>query len=267
LVLAGYVAWLGWENLGPRKPDLGLPRKELADRVLSNVIDDIRNSRGEIRRVAVLQFGNDSAGHFTDMLRGVLEQTGVLHLRDRTLSEKARSALNVERPSYQSPDEAVARGRELGTQGVVFGTVHALESYSGGAKIDVEVNLADVSTGRTVLSKRYSHENSLGSTVVASVQETTRKFPWFQRFLGWLLVVLLLPVFTLGFIRAMVRKGSNRANLFVLSIYTLADVVLAWLLVGAALNSWWTVLPFILAVAAALAYNVRIMTFALKLET
>ena len=99
------------------------------------------------------------------------------------------------------------------------------------------------------------------------MQESTQRFPWFQRFLGWLIVVLLLPVFTLGFIRAMIRKGSNKANLFVLSIYTVADVVLAWLMVGAALHSWWTVLPFIAAVAAAFAYNVRIMTFALKLET
>ena len=266
LLLAGYIAWLGWENLGTPKPEIGSPRKELAEKAISNIVEDIRASRGNIRRVALLQFGNDSAGHFTDMLRGSIEQTGVLDLRDRTLAEKARKALNAERQSYPSAEEAVARGRELGTQGVLFGTVHAFESYSSGATIDVEVNLADVATGHSVLSKRYSLENSLGSSVAASVQESTRRFPWFQRLLAWLLLVLLLPVFTLGFIRAMIRKGSNRANVFVLSIYTLADVLLAWLLVGAVLNSWWTVLPFILAVAAAFAYNVRIMTFALKLE-
>jgi hypothetical protein len=175
--------------------------------------------------------------------------------------------MNVERPSYPSADEAVARGRELGTQGVLFGTIHAFESYSSGAKIDVEVNLADVSTGKNVFSKRYSLESGGNSSVVAGVQETTRSFPWFQRLLGWLILVLLLPVFTLGFIRTMIRKGCNKTNFFVLSVYTVADVVLAWLLVGAVLNSWWTVLPFIFAVAAAFAYNVRIMTFALKLET
>ncbi len=267
LVLAGYIAWLGWENLGPRKPEIGPLRSELADRVISNIVEDIRNSRGNIRRVALLQFGNDSMDQFTDMLRTVIEQSGVLDLRDRTLSEKARNVLNLERPSYTSTNAAVARGNELGSQGALFGTIHAFESYPGGATIDVEVALADVSTGKSVFSKRYSLETGGRSSVVAGVQENTQRLPWFQRLLGWLIVVLLLPVFTLGFIRTMIRKGSNKANFFVLSVYTVADVALAWLLVGAALNSWWTVLPFILAVAAAFAYNVRIMTFALKLET
>jgi hypothetical protein len=267
VILVGYVAWLGWENLGPKKPELSPLRRELAEKVISNIVEDIHSSRGDIRRVALLQFGNDSMDQFTGMLRTGIEQSGVLDLSDRTLGEKALGALNVQRSSYFSADSAVTRGRELGTQGVLFGAVHAFESYPSGAKIDVEVNLADVSTGHALLSKRYSQENSFGSTVAASVQESTRKFPWFQRFLGWLIIVLLLPVFTIAFIRSMVRKGSNKANVFVLGIYTVADVLLAWLLVGAALNSWWTVLPFILAVAAAFAYNVRIMTFALKLET
>ena len=180
--LAGYVAWLGWENLGPRKPDLGSPRKELAEQVIANIVE-------------------------------------------------------------------------------------ALETYPSGAKIDVEVNLTDVATGQTLLSKRYARETTAGQSLVAGVQEGAQRFPWFQRFLGWLIAVLLLPVFTLGFMRAMIRKGSNGANLFVLSIYAVADVVLAWLLVGAALGSWWTVLFFIAGVGAAFAYNVRVMTFALKLET
>jgi hypothetical protein len=267
LVLVGYIAWLGWESLGPKKPEIDPLRKELADRVISNIVEDIRSSRDDIRRVALLPFGNDSMDQFTDMLRTVIEQSGVLDLRDRTLSEKARNVLASEHPSYTSTNAAVARGKELGTQGTLFGAIHAFESYPGGAKIDVEVTLVDVATGKSVFSKQYSLENGGSSPVVASVQASTQRFPWFQRLLGWLIVVLLLPVFTIGFIRTMIRRGSNRANFFVLSVYTVVDAVLAWLLVGAALNSWWAVLPFIVAVAAAFAYNVRIMTFALRLET
>jgi len=71
-----------------------------------------------------------------------------------------------------------------------------------------------------------------------------------------------IAVFSIGFIRTMVRKESNRSNAFVLILYTLVDAVLAYLLVGAALLHWVAVTVFIVAVAAALAYNVRIMTFA-----
>jgi hypothetical protein len=79
--------------------------------------------------------------------------------------------------------------------------------------------------------------------------------------------VLLLPVLTINFLRAICRRQSNRANALALAGYTLVDALLAWLLVGAGLSSGWTVAVFIIAVAAAFAYNVRMMTFAVKLET
>ena len=174
--------------------------------------------------------------------------------------------MNLRHPSYAVTDTAVAEGRELETQGVLYGTVHAFESYPGGSKIDVEVHLADVSTGQPVFTKRYSIEASPTGSVTAAMQEVTQSFSWFHRLFGWLIAVLLLPVFTIAFIRTMVHKGSNKSNAFVLCVYTLADTLLAWLLVGAALNSWVPVVVFIIAVVAAFLYNVRIMTFALRLE-
>jgi FtsH-binding integral membrane protein len=87
-----------------------------------------------------------------------------------------------------------------------------------------------------------------------------------QRFLSWVVIVLLLPVFTIAFIRAMVRKESNRVNAFTLSVYTAVDALRAYLLLGAALTGWFSVLLFIIAVGAALAYNFYIMNFALRLE-
>lgn len=266
LALVGYIAWLGWENLGPRKPEIGPVRQELADKVILNIVEDIRTSRGNIRQAALLHFSNDPTDYFTNTLRSTIEQRGVLDLRDRTVMEKARNLLNLRHPSYAATDAAVAEGRELDTQGVLYGAIQAFESYPGGSKIDVEVHLADVSTGQPVFTKRYSIEASPTDSVTAAMQEAAQSFPWFQRLFGWLIAVLLLPVFTIAFIRTMVRKGSNKSNAFVLVIYTLADALLAWLLVGAALNAWFPVVVFIVAIAVAFLYNIRIMTFALKLE-
>ena len=266
VALIGYIAWLGWENLGPRKPEIGPARQELAEKVIPNIVEDIRTSRGNIRQAALLHFSNDPTDYFTNTLRSTVEQRGVLDLRDRTVMEKARNLLNLRHPSYTATDAAVVEGRELDAQGVLYGAVHAFESYPGGSKIDVEVNLVDVSTGQMVFTKRYSTEASPTASVTAAMQEASQSFPWFQRLFGWLIAVLLLPVFTIAFIRAMVRKGSNKSNAFVLGVYTLADALLAWLLVGAALNSWFPVVVFIAAVAVALLYNIRIMTFALRLE-
>ncbi len=266
VALIGYIAWLGWENLGPRKPEIGPVRQELADKVIPNIVEDIRTSRGNIRQAALIHFNNDPTDYFTNTLRSTIEQRGVLDLRDRTVMEKARNLLNLRHPAHDGPDGAIAQGRALDTQGVLSGTIEAFESYPGGSKIDVEVYLVDVASGRTVFTKRYSTEASPTASVTAAMQEAAQSFPWFQRLFGWLIAVLLLPVFTIAFIRAMVRKGSNKSNAFVLAIYTMVDAMLAWLLVGAALNSWFPVVIFVAAVAVAFLYNIRIMTFALRLE-
>lgn len=266
VALVIYIGWLAWENLGPRKPEIGPARQELADTVIPNIVEDIRMSRGNISQAALLHFSNDPTDYFTNTLRNTIEQRGVLDLRDRTVMEKARNLLNLRHPSFAGADAAVAEGRDLDAQGVLYGAVHAFESYPGGSMIDIEVNLVDVSTGHTVFTKRYGTEASLTASVTAAMQEASQPFPWFQRLFGWLIAVLLLPVFTIAFIRTMVRKGSNKSNAFVLSVYTLADALLAWLLVGTALDSWFPVAVFIAAVVAAFFYNIRIMTLALRLE-
>jgi len=265
IALIGYIAWMGWQNLGPRKPRIGPVRQELADMVIPEVVEDIRISKGDLRDATLLHFKNDSTDYFTEKLRDVIEQTGALELQDTTVTYKARNLLYLRHPAYATADEAVAKGRARGSQSVLYGVIHAFESFPGGSKIDVEVHLTDLATGQPVFTKRYGVETPT-SAATAAVQEVAQAFPWFQRLLGWLIIVLLLPVFTIAFIRTMVSKGSNGSNAFVLSVYTLADALLAWILVGAALNSWFPVIIFIIAVVAAFLYNVRIMTFALRLE-
>ncbi|MBN1506054.1 MAG: hypothetical protein JW955_04365 [Sedimentisphaerales bacterium] len=267
LALVSYVAWSGWGNLRPDTPQIGAARKDLADKVISAVVDDIRNSRGALRKAALLHLDNDSTGYFTDGLRRAIGQAGILDVRNRTISEKLRKLLKLRQPAQRSTKAVVKYGEHLGVGGVLYGVVHTFESYPTGAKIDIEVSLADVSTGQDVLSKRYQVETSPGESIVAAVQGRTRAFPWFQRLFGWLVTVLLLPVLTINFMRAMCRRKSNRANALVLALYTFVDALLAWSLVGAGLSSWWTVAVFVFAVAAAFAYNVRVMTFAVKLET
>ncbi len=266
VTLVGYIGWLGWDNLGPRKPEVGVERRELADRAVADIVADLRTARGELRDAALLHFGNDSTDCFNGRLRTAVEQSGVLSLRDRSVLEKGRDLLSLRHAPFTTAEAAVAEGRRLGTEAVLYGTLHTFEAYPGEATLDVEVHLADVAEGRPVFTKRYRLESAGSDSPAAPIQRATRTFPWFQRFAGWLLAVLLLPVFTIGFIRAMVRKDSNRTNAFVLAVYTLADALLAWLLVGAAMGSWLAVFVFIVAVAAAFAYNIRIMAFAVRLE-
>jgi len=266
LTLACYVAWLGWENLGPRKPEVGPVRRQLADDLVPLIVEDIRVSQPVVRQAALLHFENDPSDYFTNRLRSTIEQNGTFDLIDRTASDKLRNVLQLRHPSYSSKDDACKRGRKLGVPGVIYGSIYAFESFSGGAKIDVDVTVADPASGDVIFQKRYSKDTSLAALAGPAVQEEVAKVPWVTRGLAWLVVAMLLPVFTIGFIRGMVRKESNRVNGFTLVIYTVADAILAFLLVGAALTSWLPVVVFVAAVGAALVYNVKVMGWAVRLE-
>ena len=269
VLLAGYLFWLGWANLGPRKPEIGAVRQELADQAIAEVVENVRQNRGETQDVVLIHFVNDSTDYFTKQLRSVIEQHGVLILRDWTFAEKLRDKCNLEQPSCATINKAVniARSRRAGQ--VLFGKLTVFESYADGANIEVEYTLADCTSGNAIYSGTYTNDVSgsmLASMVPAALEEAIKNTPWLRRILGWLIIVLLLPVFTVSFIRGMVAERSNKTNAFVLSIYTLADALLAWLLAGAAVTSGLSTLVLVLAVATAVAYNIRIMTLAVRLE-
>jgi hypothetical protein len=240
---------------------------------VTQAIDDLRSARGDVQTTALLHLGNDPSDYVTKHLRSAIEGSGILNLHDQTFAEKLRNGMILPQPTFGELASALARGKELGVQTVIFGKINSFESSQNGARIDFDLSMASVETGRVLLSRNFTRQLlsgapiSSGGPATALVQEQVQSMHPAQRFLGWVLIVLLLPVFTITFLRAMVRKESNRFNAFTLMVYTAADALLAFLLLGAALTGWFSVLVFIAAVGAALAYNFYIMNFALKLET
>jgi len=262
-----YLAWLGWVNLGPRKPEVGPLRKQVADQIVPQVVEDLRAARQTVQTAALLHLANDPSDYVSDQLRSGIERSGIVDLRDRTFMDKVRNLLNLRHPVFADLGPAVEDGKALGVQAVVFGKINTFETASGGAKIDFDLFFASVGNGQVLLNRKYQREVSPGLLSNAVVQEQMQSVRPAQRFLSWVVIVLLLPVFTIAFIRAMVRKESNRVNAFTLTVYTVVDALLAYLLLGASLTGWFSVLLFLVAVGAALAYNFYIMNFALKLET
>ncbi|MFW6114399.1 MAG: hypothetical protein ACOC7K_01520 [bacterium] len=266
VLLAGYIAWLAWDKLGPQKADIGPLRMEAADKAVFAIVEDLRQNRGGVGSVVMLDFGGDPSGYFSDRLRSVIEQRGVLDLLDRSWAEKVRDLANLRRPGITTPAQGVDVAKDRGAAGVLYGGLLQFESTPGEALLEVEYTLADVASGKAIYTGHYSNVSSTSELLPAQVTTLVRSIPWFKRGLGWLVIVLLLPVFTIGFIRMMVARHSNAVNAFLLAIYTTADAILAYLLVGAALFDFWPVLFFVVAVAAAVVYNVRIMSFAVRLE-
>lgn len=265
--MAGYLAWQVWGYLGPRKPEVGSKRKALAEEVVPDLVEGIRNGRENIHSAILLHLENDPTDFVTDQLRAQIEHTGVLDLYNRSMLEKFRNLLSLRHPSDAGLPNALKAGEQRNVDGVVYGVVHAFESSPKGTMIDLEVRLVNVSSGQDVFKDRVIKETApMGSGAKELMHSNTGGLMLWKRLLAWSVVVLLLPVFTIGFIRTMVRKESNAANASILMIYTLVDAALAFLMVGVSLAGWVPLFVFMIAVALALAYNVYIMSFAVRLE-
>ena len=265
VVLAGYLLWLGWVEFGPRKPEMGPRRKAIAGLAAKSIAEDLRRNRKDVYNVILLHFGNDPTNYFTRRLRSVLEQRGIFDLEDMTLAEKIRNKLNFRQPVCETDDEALKIAEEAKVKGVLYGKLVAFESFDDGAKISVEYKLLDSTTGQVVYSGSLVDDSS-PSVATPEIKDQAQRIPWYLRVFGWGLVVLLLPIFTISFIRTMVAKHSNKRNFFVLVVYTAIDAILAFLMVGAVFSSLWPVIIFSIAVCLAILYNLTVMSFALKLE-
>jgi len=264
------VAWLGWRHLGPQEPAIAPQRDKAADDVVAKIINDLRDNRGQMRHVALLQFAGDNSGFVTEKLRAKIEFTGLFDLEPKGLMSKVRDLLNLRTPSYSTLDQAVSEGGSLGVEGVIYGNVRRLESIDGEASWDIDVSLCDTDSRRAVMDKTYAEggliRNASLSVQGAAVDDPVESFPWLTRILAWVLMVLLLPVFSIAFIRAAVRKKSNRVNAFVLFVYTASDAALGCLLVGAAVQTGFGIAILVGAVIPALVYNIQMLSYGVQLE-
>ncbi|MCY2927906.1 MAG: hypothetical protein NTV86_00140 [Planctomycetota bacterium] len=275
LGMIGGIGWLAWQHVGPEEPRIDSARTKALESVIADIARDLQGSRKGLRQVAMLQFQGDGSGIITDSLRSKLEYVGVFDLESRGVTTKLRRKLGLREPAYGTADEAIREGNSLGAKGVLAGNVRRFESVPGGAAYDVEVTLCDVTSRETVFNKTYKRDDSAKPSVSSAAGMKDSAAPkaddatpsWFTRGLAWLLLVLLLPVFTIAFMRGMMRQKSNKTNVVVLGLYTVADGVMGFLFLGAAISSWFCAVIFAIAIGFALAYNVRMMSYALRLES
>lgn len=271
VLLGSWFASRGTQHQTPSQRVLSSGQRQLAVQLVPNVVADLRQARQDVHSVVLLPFAGDPTNYVSDQLRAAIEQTGLFALHSRSLTDELRQKLKLSSDATPTLAKALKVGHDAGVQGVLFGQVETQGSTNDGASLNLHVCLAQVAGGKLIFDRHYTRAVSGGPVVAALVQGqagkavTGGKSNSVKRFLGWLLVILLLPVFTISFIRTMVRKESNQTNAVVLAIYTAADALFALLILGA-VSSFWTALLFLGLLGAAFSYNVAVMTFALKME-
>lgn len=275
-LFVGYVCYMGWMNLGPHKPAPDVARMKAADHAVEKIVNDIQQNRGAIRSAALCHFANDTTDYFSRKLRERIEQSNILDLSDIDFSEKLRTVLNLRNKGAKSADEARSATKRENVDCVLWGSLDRFESIKGVATLTGEWQLVDKNTGVVVCGGQI-HEGAGSSNFVEAISTLGQSaddveiaasvVPWYMRLLGFVLLVLLLPIVTISFIRTMVAKRSNKVNAFMLGVYTVIDMILAFFMVGGTFCSFAPVAVFLGASMLAFLYNVSLMSFALRLET
>ena len=283
IVFVIYVSYLGWMSLAPQKPIPDPERQRLANVAVTKIVNQLQTGRNNIRHTILLHFENDPSDYFTNRLRSQLDATGILNLEDRSFLEKLRNKLNLRNVGCASLAEALKSTKNSDVQGVLWGTLSHFETSESGTVVKGYWQLAEIKTGKIVCAAEINEDtsssakaelakelNALKESIhrnTSFISQTAQMIPWYIRFLGFVLLVLLLPVITIVFIRTMVSKRSNKINAFMLSIYTVIDAIFAFFMVGGGFYSGSAVILFLVASGLALTYNYILMNFALKLES
>lgn len=261
--------WIGWRQFGPQKPQADSRRRALAYETASVITEKIRDKRGAFKTISIQPFENDSTGALTEAVRAKILESGALDLSERTLTDKIRDFLNMRQYTSGDATEAIKLGKWKKSDMVLMGSIERFETVKGNAELILNYSLLDVVNNVEIYKEKYD-TTTIKNGVIDSMQKETARYldstgsNWsnLNRLLGWCLIVLLLPIFTIKFLITMTAKRSNSVNALTLGFYTVIDIIFALILVKPESNTLGVWSYFALFCAAAFLYNVKIMTMA-----
>ena len=276
VLLIVWLLWTGWTQFGPQKPRADAIRTAAANVAAGQIGNALRENRLDVKSLTLINFADDPTNLIADDLRQRLDSAGTFILADRPLFDKFRRFLNVSQSATAEPEAALQLGKRNKTDGILYGTVHQFETVNGRAMIHIDYHLVDSRSGETIYSGVYDNRAeatapplaAIPAAVSATMTDLAATLPFggplVLRFLGWLLIVLLLPVFTINFLVVMTEKRSNAVNAFVLITYTCVGAILAWILVAPNWGGYLSLAGFGLLCAGACWYNIQMMSFAVR---
>ncbi len=270
------VASIGWAILGPDKLVVDDNRRAVANIAVNKIAESIYNQNAAhgISRVALLHLENDPSDYVTFALRNGLSATGMFDIEGTSVCEKWNNLLSLRNKGIYNLAEAIDYGKRNDLEGVLIGKIDKFLSIKNGAQIVGCVDMISIKDGRKVFSVKFSEDTSLGIAsqvkgmfeLAPAAQNELGAISWLWRIIGCAIAILLLPIATISFVRTMVARKSNGTNAFVLCVYTVIDLMFALMMIGGAFASSFHTILFVAAGVCAFLYNIRIMTFALRLE-
>jgi len=254
LVVIGYRAW---EIVLPARPILAPEPRVAIDEAIQVRARQVVAQAPAGTPVAVLQLEGDQTLYVTDHLREAIAGFGTVTVIDKPLEDRVRAAVGVTPAAYPTAEAAIMRGKELDAALVVFGRV-TMDVGADWLRAGVSVEMLDVASGRKIplMIEELKPERSAQSVLGAAV-DAAGGLSWslVRRWAAWAVVCLALPLVSVGFLRATVRRESTGRNAVVLGSLALACVLLYVVFVGLGAGLAWSWGVAGVSIALAVAYQ------------
>jgi len=261
LIGLAVVAWQGWTLLRPKPWEPDELQKGAAENVCRTIAAAIPAKLPGIKSLAVVRLaGGDTDGFVSTKLAECLHRAGNYQVLRETFLKNLMKELKIDETPVATLEAAVAAGKKMGVDGVVFGEVTRFASDEVSANISMDLRVAKVATGEAVFVQSFDQREPPSPASVAGMSRSIRAASVIKRILIWLAAAALLPLLLIPMLKHFLEQESNAVNLAMLVALSLFDLALAFVLCGFIIFGWIPGILLVVATAAGGIYNYWLLT-------
>ncbi|MDO4570276.1 MAG: hypothetical protein Q4D38_07835 [Planctomycetia bacterium] len=272
-----YLLSILWCELVDFRTPLGSKQRTWIQDAAQSIVTEASKHNEEYRTIFIAEFAQETSGLLTDEMREIVLRDTPFILTPPSAYQKIRAGLKLLPVGVASQEEAAQLLKSRGADCILFGRCKKLQVLDGRVVGNIEYSLLDKSGTLVIDHQEFTTEAAPAETsedagtsssglspTDEKILETIQGASWGHRLIGWVLLVLTLPIVTIVFLQKMTALQSNGVNAFVLVLYTAIDGILAYFLNLFDWSSALMTLVFVLCIVCALLYNMRIMTFSMR---
>jgi hypothetical protein len=266
VALVFLALWQIWDVFSPKQPELPYLRKQVADQTIGRIVSDLPRV-ATIKTVVVLPFANDPTGYVTSQIHDRLQASGRFQVIDDTLWQKIQKEVGIEGKPVSTLPDALDVGRKTGTDAAIFGEVRTFEMTETVGTIDLFVRMVDLRNELVLYAMRYQDSMTASPLSISYVASRISDSSLPRRVVIGFLFILLLPWLTIQAMVIVLKRQSNGANAGLILVYTLADALVIYVLMGFNLDDWLSTLTILISIGLAALYSIVVANYVAGLET
>jgi hypothetical protein len=233
-----------------------------AEEVAKNVAEEIRYGNPKAKLVILPLLNDNRSLTVTNSIRSQIASSGKLIVVEKAgFWQRVKEFFTSRDPlaeTARSASEAIQIARETDADFVLFGVVEKRQPKPERYELEIKVRIVHIRTGDGILAGQYSNALEKGVLSLPYYRVWLYDKSTFLKILVWLIFMMVLPFVVLLFKEVAYGSRPLIPVIFVVA-FTGLDVLLAYALAGFEFATLWSIMLFVLALAASIFWNLFIM--------